>query len=176
MNTSIVLTFIGDDKPGLVEMVAQTVTQNGGNWLESRMSQMAGKFAGIVRITCAEQATETLFKELKQLSDAGLAVSVSLAEASKAAAPCAELRISIVGPDRPGIISEVSQSLARRGINVSELRSDISSVPMSGEPLFEAIADIQLPADLDRDDLIDSLEDTANDLALDISIQELPAS
>ena len=50
MSTSIVFTFIGNDKPGLVGKLSNTVSENGGNWLESRMSQLAGHFAGIARI------------------------------------------------------------------------------------------------------------------------------
>lgn len=47
MSTFLVLTVIADDKPGIVEQLAATITEHGGNWLESRMAQMAGKFAGI---------------------------------------------------------------------------------------------------------------------------------
>ena len=48
--TDLVLTLIGPDRPGLVEAVAEVVAAHGGNWLESRMARLAGKFAGILRI------------------------------------------------------------------------------------------------------------------------------
>ena len=51
MTTYLVLTAIGDDKPGLVESLAQTIASNAGNWLESNMSQLAGKFAGVLRVS-----------------------------------------------------------------------------------------------------------------------------
>ena len=38
-----------DDLPGLVELVAGVIAAHGGNWLESRMSHLGGKFAGILR-------------------------------------------------------------------------------------------------------------------------------
>ena len=44
--TDLVLTLIGPDRPGLVEAVAEVVARHGGNWLESRMAHLAGKFAG----------------------------------------------------------------------------------------------------------------------------------
>ena len=47
MQTSFIITFIGDDRPGLVEQLSAAIEQSGGNWLESRMSHLAGKFAGI---------------------------------------------------------------------------------------------------------------------------------
>ena len=46
----LVLTVIAEDQPGLVERIAQCISEHGGNWLESRMSRMAGQFAGILRV------------------------------------------------------------------------------------------------------------------------------
>ena len=51
MQTLLVLTVIGEDKPGLVESMAQAITDNSGNWLESSLSQIAGKFAGVLVVS-----------------------------------------------------------------------------------------------------------------------------
>ena len=47
---TLVLTLIGPDRAGLVEAVAAVVADHGGNWLESRMSRLAGQFAGILEV------------------------------------------------------------------------------------------------------------------------------
>ena len=52
--TDLVLTLIGSDRPGLVEAVAEVIAGHGGNWLESRMAHLAGKFAGILRVEIPE--------------------------------------------------------------------------------------------------------------------------
>ena len=52
----LVLTVIAKDQPGLVERLAQCVADHGGNWLESRMSRMAGQFAGILRVAVPAKA------------------------------------------------------------------------------------------------------------------------
>ena len=46
--TSLVLTFVGDDRPGLVNAISEKVVDFGGTWLESRSVRLAGKFAGVV--------------------------------------------------------------------------------------------------------------------------------
>ena len=48
--TSLVLTVLGNDRPGLVDAIAATVAEHGGNWVESRMAHLAGQFAGILRV------------------------------------------------------------------------------------------------------------------------------
>ena len=47
MKQNLIIGFIGKDKPGLVHSIADVVNAQGGNWLESRMSQLANRFAGI---------------------------------------------------------------------------------------------------------------------------------
>ena len=48
MNTSIVLSVLSDDHPGIVESLSDVLASNGGNWAESSMLSLAGKFAGIL--------------------------------------------------------------------------------------------------------------------------------
>ena len=50
MQVTLVMTVIGADRPGLVQLVATQVAEHGGNWLESRMCRLGGQFAGILRV------------------------------------------------------------------------------------------------------------------------------
>ena len=77
MDTSFIITFIGDDRPGLVEELSSTISSLQGNWQESRLSQLAGKFAGLIRVSLpADQGTK-LEQALKALSEKGLSVRVT---------------------------------------------------------------------------------------------------
>ena len=42
MKTSVVLTLIGPDRPGLVSAVAARAGAVGASWMESRLAQLAG--------------------------------------------------------------------------------------------------------------------------------------
>ena len=55
------------------------------------------------------------------------------------------LSLELVGTDRPGIVREISQALAKRGVNVAELHTECGTAPMSNEPLFRAKADLRVP-------------------------------
>ena len=55
MTTSLVLTFVGDDRPGLVNAVSEKVADFGGTWLESRSVRLAGKFAGVVLVRIPDE-------------------------------------------------------------------------------------------------------------------------
>ena len=77
----------------------------------------------------------------------------------------------MTGADRAGIIRDVSRVLAERGVNVEELESEVSSAPMSGEPLFTARARLRVPPGLALADLRGSLEALAGELMVDLSVE-----
>ena len=63
----LVITVFAADKPGQVERIADCIAAHGGNWLESRMSRMAGQFAGILRVGVPAETHEELLDALKHL-------------------------------------------------------------------------------------------------------------
>ena len=88
MAKTLVLTFIADDRPGLVDRLSETVAAAGGNWLESRMAHLAEKFAGIAMVEIPAGKVAALKKALAVLEDEGfhLTVEEAKAEAPKAGA------------------------------------------------------------------------------------------
>jgi glycine cleavage system regulatory protein len=168
---SLVVTVIGDDRPGIVETLSRTITGHGANWLESRMARLAGKFAGVLRVEVAEAGEAALREALIGLAAEGLRV---VAEPSAAAAePAARgVTLELVGTDHPGIVRAVSRTLAAHGVNVEELVTELVDAPMSGEQLFRASARLHLPERTALDTLRTDLERIAGDLMVDIRLDE----
>lgn len=171
MQSSFIVTFIGDDRPGLVEQLSSAIERCGGNWQESRLSQLGGKFAGLVLVTLAEDAGDTLEQALKGLANSGISVRVT--PASVAAAPAAGQRITlaVLGPDRPGIVREISRALAAEQVNVIDMESEVSSAPMSGEPLFRAEILAEIPRGASQEALTDALDGIAEQMTLEIDLE-----
>ncbi|MEH6387646.1 glycine cleavage system protein R [Pseudomonas profundi] len=168
MNTPLVLTVISADKPGLVESVAQTINQHGGNWLESRMSRMAGQFAGILLVDIAEDRVEPLRVDLEGLTSLGINVQVAIS--GQAEQPEQQgLKLNLVGNDRPGIVREVSGVLARHGVNVEELITECAPAPMSADVLFKAEARLGVYPQTDLVALRNDLENLADDLMVELT-------
>jgi glycine cleavage system regulatory protein len=173
MTSSLVFTFIGTDKPGLVEKLAETVNRCGGNWLESRMSELAGQFAGIVEVAIDAAQLPPLRAALLALADDGLTIAIGGAGGGGVEAErCRRLHLSIVGGDRPGIVREIASALAARQINVREMDTAITSAPMTAAPLFEASAEIQVPKTLDLAELNARLDAIADALTVAIDLEE----
>jgi glycine cleavage system regulatory protein len=165
-----VLTVIGGDRPGLVESIAEIVASHDANWIESRMSHLAGQFAGLLRVQVPNDRAEALIAGLDALNSSGLRVQVQSADAAPTTAAEHHVELELVGQDRPGIVREISRALATRDINVEELETWCSSAPMSGEMLFHARAALRLPGNGALDELRDALERLGDELMVDVSL------
>jgi glycine cleavage system regulatory protein len=173
--TDLVLTLIGPDRPGLVQAVAGIVAEHGGNWLESRMTHLAGKFAGILRAELPPDRVDAALKALAALEGRGLKVVAETAARAERPAPQRTMDLELLGLDRPGIVREIAQLLAESGVNVEELVTDRKSAPMSGETLFEARAHVHVPAGADLAKLRAALERIATDLMVEIKLEDRPS-
>jgi glycine cleavage system regulatory protein len=174
MNVDLVLTAIGDDRPGLVEALSRVISTHDGSWAESAMSRLGGKFAGIVRVAVPQQRLAGLRAALAELA----ALRVYVEETAAPAAPAAgrRLHFTLVGQDRVGIVREVAQVLARHAVNVEKLTTGTESAAMSGETLFRAEAELLADAAVDADDLRADLERLSHDLIVDITLDEMRRS
>ncbi len=171
MRKALVLTFIANDRPGLVEKLSEAVVEEGGNWLESRMAHLAEKFAGIARIEIPGDKVSSLGSALTALEAEGIRVTV---EEAKVGAPPggAVFGLDLVGPDHPGIVRDISHCLAEHGVSVEEMETDIRRAPMGGGTLFYAHAQVRVPPGLSADELRQALEALAGTLMVDITLRE----
>jgi glycine cleavage system regulatory protein len=171
MLATLVMTVIGADRPGLVQMVAARVADHGGNWLESRMCRLGGQFAGILRVEVAAERRDELVAALRTLEVDGLRAIVH-AEGGRTGVPAggAMATVELVGTDRPGILRSVAGAFAAHGVNVEELASERVNAPMGGGVLFQAKATVFVPADVKLAALRAELEKIAADLMVDLKL------
>src|SRR5690606_28362248 len=115
---------------------------------------------------------QALRDALRELAAAGLTVVV--AEDKQLAVDCdgRQLRLSIIANDRLGIGRDVAAALAQHHINLREMDTTITSAAMTAEPLFEALAEIEVPRTLDLAELNEQLAAIADALTVDIALEE----
>ena len=82
------------------------------------------------------------------------------------------LQLRLVGADRPGIVSEIAGVLADNAVSIVEIESATADAPMSGQPIFEASLALSVPPDLATEALQRDLEALANELMVDIDIDD----
>jgi glycine cleavage system regulatory protein len=169
MRDTLVLTLIGADRTGLVQSLAEKISALGANWEEARMAQLAGQFAGILRVTIEASKTDELVASLRALDAAGLQVTARRTAAPERPTGHSLFNLQVTANDRPGIVRDVSRVLAERGVNVEELETEVAPAAMSGGSLFVAKVLVRAPGGVALDDLRTRLEALGSELMVDLS-------
>jgi len=140
--------------------------------LDSRMAHLAAKFAGVAEVEVNDGDIAKLEAALRGLDAEGFHLVVE--EAADVAAPAgAVFEIELMGPDHPGIVRDISHSLAEQGVSVEDMETEIREAPHSGGTLFHAALRVRAPLGLGDDDLRNSLEVLAGVLMVDITVGKI---
>ena len=113
MTTSLVVTVVGPDRPGIVNQLSDAAQRVGANWEASRMANLAGQFAGIVHLDVPVENADALANALSALESTGLRVVIARSDALAAPAGRRAIKLELAGPDRPGIVAAEVLKFAR---------------------------------------------------------------
>ena len=169
MTSRMILSAIGEDRPGLTQALAEAVHGAGGNWLESHLSHLGGQYVGAVLVEIAEDRIAELEAAARRVDVRGLHVKVIRAGEGVAKARADVVKIDLVGQDRPGIVREVTAALAPLGVNIEDLITSTENSAWSGDRLFRASARLSLPAGVALDQVQDALEAISAEIIVDLT-------
>lgn len=170
MKTSLVVTVVGPDRPGIVNRLSDAAQRFGANWAASRMASLAGQFAGMVHFEVDAKSADALEAALRTLGTApDLHVVIVRSDGDGGDARRRRVGLELVGHDRPGIVRDLSGALAKRGVSIDELHTEVVSAAMAGGTLFKVKADLVVPDDVSDEELQRALEALANEMMVDLA-------
>lgn len=150
--TSLAVTVVGHDRPGIVAEVTGAIAELGGNLEDSSMSLLRGHFAMTLIASLADTEPESLAARLDHLTADGLFVSVIVMPAESFGEPGQEAVLSIHGADRPGIVHAATSVIAAHRGNVTDLSTRL------GRDMYVLTADVTFPPDAVLSDAAEALE------------------
>ena len=168
MASRVILTVIGSDRPGLTAALAEAVLAAGGNWLESHLARLAGRYVGSVLVEIAPEQLAALHKAVAAVDADGL--NVTLVDAGEPVAPAGRrLSLQLVAQDRPGIINELAQALSPLKVNIESLETTAEDGAWSGARLFRAEVVASLPDGVSEADVQAALEGVSAEIMVDLA-------
>ncbi|HEY9783980.1 MAG TPA: ACT domain-containing protein [Candidatus Obscuribacterales bacterium] len=172
MKVQLLLTLVGEDRPGIVASLTETLVKYEANLEDSRMAILGGEFAAIMLVTLPDRHVESLNKALSHLQSEGLAVSAKI---TKPLSPdrfegYSLQELSVSGADHEGIVYKVSQFLRDRSVNIESMETDVIPAPVTGSPLFRMKATILVPASVTSAELNRQLSAIGEEESVEISV------
>lgn len=119
------LTVVGRDRPGIVAQVTDALFKEQCNFGEASMSRLGGNFTIMLMVQYdgdQQRLNDVVDDMAKQLD---LRCHVDSIEGHLHDHREPDVRISVYGPDRTGIVSHVTGTLAQAGLEIYDLESDV---------------------------------------------------
>lgn len=166
--TLVAVTVLGHDRPGIIADTTRLLAGVGANLEDSTMTLLRGHFAMVLVAEVPGDLAGVAAALAPLTADGSLQVDVREVPPEPAPEPGGEaFLLSVHGADRPGIVSAVTEVVARAGGNITDL-----STRLTGD-LYVLLAEVDLPATVDVDRLRAELVARSADLGVDVSLRPL---
>jgi len=173
----LVISAIGQDRPGIVDEVSAFILSHQCNVEDSRMAVLGGDFALIMLVSGPESDVEKLGNHLAELEKkSALTIVYRPAKSPSAprALPAVPYLLKAVGMDHTGIVHNIAHLLAGMDIIVETAEPSTSHSPETGSPIFSMNMKLAVPDNLHAGQVRNELAKLGDELNVDITIEPAP--
>ncbi|WP_115718229.1 glycine cleavage system transcriptional repressor [Gallaecimonas mangrovi] len=168
MSQFLVVTAVGEDRPGIVNELVKTASQCNCNIVDSRMAILGNEFSLILLVSGDWNAVARLESQLPVMArDHNLLTMMKRTGQHQAKQYAHRLELVAITHDRPGVISQLTQFMAEQQVDISSL-----STSTVGEQLHMTVR-INLPDGAKLADFESSLAPLCQNAELDIQLSHL---
>ncbi len=168
--TSLVVTVMGPDRPGIVRLLSDRAQRFGVNWTASRLSRLAGEFAGMVHFEAPRENADAFAESLRGLEASGLKLVIAKSDSAQVATGLHGVELELVGDDRVGIVSNLTRILAEAGVSIEHIHTEIVGTTPNAPRTFKVAAHLLVPNTLNSDELRRRVEAVATEMMVDIAL------
>jgi glycine cleavage system transcriptional repressor len=165
------LTLVGKDRPGIVARVSAALFDGGCNLGEASMMRLGGNFT-IMLMVQFEGSIKGLDDLLEQVADSmGLHRHIDRIDADLHHHLEPDVRITVYGADRAGIVARITGGLAEAGLHILDMESSVAGT--EAKPIYimqieghaaEGVEALQSALDIVTQDGIEARLDTIETL------------
>lgn len=172
MKVQLLVTATGEDRPGIVARLTEVLVAHSANLEESRMALLGGEFAAIMLVSVPGSKLEAMVAGLEHLQKEAIRVTTKPTKHSNSEQLTNYLacELTVSGADHEGIVHRVTDFLRQKAINIESLESYVVNAPVSGTPLFNMRASLQVPPTCPLSDLRHGLQGIAESQTVDIEV------
>lgn len=170
-NNLLVISALGEDRPGIVNELSRIIAENGCNIEDSRMTVLGGEFAIILlaegrwhKLAKLEAALPGLGRKL------GLTVSTKRTTLGQCEGNLLPYSVEVVAIDHPGIVYQLASFFSTREISIRDMATNSYAAAHTGTPMFSVQITVDIPAAVQIARLREEFMDFCDQLNLDAVI------
>ncbi len=147
MHNRMVISALGEDRPGIVNELSKVILDSGCNILDSRMTVLGGEFAVILMVEGNWNTIAKLEGAMTGLQDKlKLTITTKRTAVRPSKSDVLPYMVEVVSIDHPGIVNQLACFFSERNINIEDVRTDCYAAPHTGTPLFTATMIVGIPS------------------------------
>lgn len=172
MSEYLVISAVGEDRPGIVDKLSKAIFNAGCNIFDSRMTVLGGEFAIILLVSGGASDISQLEATLPGMQDT-LTLTITAKRTSTRSSRRDMLAYSVraVSIDHPGIVYKLASFFSARSINIEDLTTTRYAAAHTGTPMFSINMVINIPVDVRISRLREDLTEFCDDLNIDVYIE-----
>ncbi|MDQ2695207.1 MAG: glycine cleavage system protein R [Pseudomonadota bacterium] len=172
MKNALVISALGDDRPGVINELSRTIWECGCSIAESRMTVLGGEIALLLMVHGNWNTLAKLEVQLKRLEQPlGMTIAFRRTEGRKRPGNALPYAVEVVAIDQPGIVYNLTNFFATRSILIEELSTHSYNAPHTATPMFSVNMAIGIPAGVHIAMLRDEFMDFCDRLNLDAVLE-----
>jgi glycine cleavage system transcriptional repressor len=172
VNNQLVLSALGEDKPGIINELSRCVLNSGCTILDSRMTVLGGNFALLLQVGGNWNNIAKLENQIASLeSGLGLTITSRRTSVQQAERDLLPYGVDVVALDQPGIVHNLARFLSQRQINIQEMVTSCYPAAHSGTPMFSVHMTVEIPASTQISTLREDFMELCDQLNLDAVIE-----
>lgn len=176
MKNHLVVSALGEDRPGLVNELSRAILECDCSMVDSRMTVLGREFAILLLVQGNWNTLTKLEMQLKRLEQAlNLTVVTKRTESRAPAGDVLPYAVEVVAVNQPGIVHHLASFFASRSINIEDMVTRSYSAPHTGTPMFSVNLAIGIPANTHIAMLREEFLDFCDDLNLDAVLEPIKA-
>lgn len=155
MKSVYITTIVGDDRPDIINALAEKTRSLGGEWVKSKVTRLDGQFAAIMKVAIDEDK-EAMLNDALEAAFADLSFSHAPARAVQPANIKVH-HLVLDCDDRPGLTRDITRVLY--DLNLRPENLEVSRLPIfqMGNTVYSAKMSVGVPDTLTREQLCSAL-------------------
>ncbi|MGD9580408.1 MAG: glycine cleavage system protein R [Vampirovibrionia bacterium] len=173
----LAISSIGKDQSGIVGAFTKVLYDYECNIEDASMTILCNQFSMILVITGPDNLNIDNFKNTLMEAGKSFALRTTINELDNNSCDCKDCceslpyMICVSGNDRKGIAYKITELLAKYKINIADFNSKL--IGKSTKPVYVMMLETEIPATIDIDDLKKELNTIAEEMDLDINLNEI---
>jgi glycine cleavage system transcriptional repressor len=170
----LVITALGENRPGLVRELSRVVLECDCGIEDSRIRLLGSEFAAILMVQGNWSSLAKLEVQLKRLEQTlGLAILSKRTEEKQSRMAAVPYTVEVIAMDHPGIVHSLASFFTSRSVSIEDLGTHGYSAPHTGAPMFAVNIIIGIPADMPIAMLREEFMDFCDEFNLDAVLEPI---